>query len=187
MLKDSKLERLAISRLEHVLIALRDDDRAYNVRDVLDPWWCFERGPPFVATRRDGGYGDVQFNKPCAWERGSILRAFDGVSVGAANIIDMGKAARIVDRKNHPKHLSLIVDHSVPVSVICSHLWASPRSWSVERLREFLRENFRRAVISYEEDDLLRANKLSSRMPGSWRFGDDPFARYQEAGIKLVR
>jgi hypothetical protein len=186
MLDESKLERLAASRLEHVLIALRDGDRAYNIRDVLDPWWCFERGRPFVAHRRDGGYADVEFNKPCAWKCREMLHMFDALSTGAVAIREMGEAVRIVDRKNHPKRLSLIVDHSVPLSVICRHLWASPHSWTVERLRDFLRENFRRAVISYGEDGLLRAGKLSSRMPDGWQFGDDPLARYHEVGIKLV-
>lgn len=186
MLHKSTLERLATSRLEHVLLALRGGDRAYNIRDVLDPWWCFERGHPFVTIRRDGGYADIQFNKPCAWERREVLRRFDGLSIGAARIMEMGEAARIVDRKKHPPELSLIVDHSVPLSVICKHLWTSPRTWTVEKLRDFLHENFRRSVISHAENDRLNERGLSSRMPDRWRFGDDPFERYAEVGIELV-
>ena len=182
----SRLDQLATSRLEHVLIALRDGDRAYNIRDVLDPWWCFERGPPFVAARRDGGYTDIQFNKPCAWEWRDVLGKFDGISSGAARIRDLGEEARIVDRKDHPKDLSLIVEHSVPLSVISKQLWTEPHLWTVERLAQFLRRTFRRSVISYADDDLLRKKKLSSRMPDGWRFGGDPFARYHEAGTRLV-
>jgi hypothetical protein len=180
----SILDQLAASRLEHVRIALRDGDRAYNIRDVLDPWWCFKRGQPFVTQRRDKGYADIQFNKPCAWDWREVLHQFDGISEGAARISALGQAAQIVDRKNHPKELSLVVDHSVPLSVICKHLWMSPHSWTVERLAHFLRGTFRRAVISYTEDDLLKSRKLSSRMPDGWQCGDDPFARYREVGIR---
>ena len=181
-----KLRRLADSRLEHVLIALRDGDRAYNVRDVLDPWWCFERGYPFVTVRRDGTYADIQFNKPCAWKWRSVLPQFDALSAGAAAIIGIGESAKIIDRKRHPHQLSLIVDHSVPLRVICDALWEAPQRWTIDSLRNFLNANFRRAVISYEEDDRLNEKQLASAMPAGWHFGDDPLSRYHKAAITLI-
>lgn len=184
MLNESKLKRLAESRLEHVLIALRDGDCAYNVRDVLDPWWCFERGDPFVTKRADGGYGDQQFNKPCAWKFREVLPKFDWMSSEAETIRNKGIEAKIVDRKNHPKALTLIVDHSVPLAVICKHLWRTPERWTVESLRQFLQQNFRRAVISVRENDLLDAKGLKSRMPEGWRVGTDLFARYRAVAIR---
>ncbi|MBP8232867.1 MAG: hypothetical protein KAY22_11230 [Rhizorhabdus sp.] len=179
----SSLKVLADSQLEHVLLALRSGDRAFNVRDVLDPWWCFERGQPFVARRRDGGRAAIQFNKPCAWELRDILPHFDWMSDGAKVLMEMGEAARIEDRKSHPKELSLVVDHSVPLAHICNALWADRGSWRLENLRDFLGRCFRRAVITYDENRRLDTFGLRSKMPRGWRLDDDPFARYREAHI----
>jgi hypothetical protein len=143
-------------------------------------------GVPFVARRRDGGYTDIQFNKPCPWEWREVLPKFDGISTGAMDIIEMGEKARILDRKRHPPALTLIVDHSVPLNVICRHLWATPKFWTIERLRSLLHKTFRRAVLSYAENALLDERGLKSKMPQGWRVGDDPFDRYKDAGITLV-
>lgn len=182
-MSDSALNVLADSQLEHVLVALRSGDRAFNVRDVLDPWWCFERGEPFVTKRRDGAWAAIQFNKPCAWELREVLPQFDWNSAGAEALMASGEAARIVDRQNHPEELRLIVDHSVPLAHICKALWVDPGSWRLENLRDFLRICLRRAVLSYEENRRLNTIGLNSRMPSGWRFGDNPFARYPEAQI----
>lgn len=39
--------------------------------------------------------------------------------------------------------------------------------------------------ILKEEDDRLNEKKLKEKMPDGWQWGDDPFARYKECGIKV--
>jgi hypothetical protein len=132
MLDQEELQNLADSQIEHVLLALRTGDRGYNVRDVLDPWWCFERGAPFVRSGRNGNYTAIQFNKPCAWQWRDVLPKFDWYSGGAQEIVELGEVAKILDRKTHPAHVSLVVDHSVPLARICEELWSSPALWKAE-------------------------------------------------------
>ena len=77
-----------------------------------------------------------------------------------------------------------MVDHSIPIGVIGKVLWADPFSWTRETLREFLLKNYKRAVISYAEDQRLTEYGLRSNMPKGWKLGDDPYARYAEVGIE---
>jgi len=42
-------------------------------------------------------------------------------------------------------------------------------------------------MILREEDNLLRSNGLSRKMPHGWEWGDDPFARYNSSRIKLSK
>lgn len=180
------LRMLADSNLDHVLIALRANDRAFNLRNVLDPWWVFERGGVFVHRRKDGGFSPHTFNNPCVWAHRERLPRFDWLSAGGKRILDMGFEAHIVDRKQHPEDLRLLVDHSVPFAVIAEELWREPLSWSRESLRVFLLSNFKRAVLSYHEDRQLTQAGLRQRMPDGWEIGSDPYARYHAAGIEMA-
>lgn len=182
--EEADLRRLADSYLDHVLIALKAGDVAANLRDFLDPWWVFERGGAFVHRRRGGGYTAHTFNNPCPWSHRERLPRFDWVSIQALRIIEKGREAKIIDRKAHPQSLRLMADHAVPFAVIGTELWSLPAKWDRDRLRVFLRANFRRAILSYDEDRLLTSRGLRDRMPQGWRIGDDPFARYRDAGIE---
>ncbi len=179
-----RLRLLADSYLDHVLIALEAGDVSAKLRDFLDPWWVFERGGIFVHRRDDGGFTAHTFNNPCGWAHRERLRAFDWVSEGAARILDRGYEARIVNRKQHPVELRLMADHAVPLAVIKAELWRKPQSWSRESLRSFLRQNLRRGVIAFTEDQGLNKRKLRDRMPEDWQMGGDPYARYYAVGIK---
>lgn len=177
-----KLDQLAHSQLEHVLLALRDGDGAYNIRDVLDPWWCYGRGEPFVKLRRGGGYSAIQFNNPCPWEGAAVLHQLNWVSKAAKNLMAVGQAVK--KRKGQPDHLRLIVDHSVPLGYIWEALRASSEPWTADRLRSLLDSCFRRAVLTKAEDKMLTSAKLGSKMPAGWRFGDNPYQRYTAARIE---
>jgi hypothetical protein len=178
-----RLKRLADSYLDHVLIALRADDRGVNFRNFLDPWWCFSRGAPFVDKRRDGGFKAREFNNPCAWRNRDRLPEFDLYSDGARSIVAKGLVAKIVDRKKHPAEYRLIIDHSVPFAVLSRRLWSDATQWDRDSLRDFLDQNMKRAVLSFAEDQVLNQLKLTSKMPHSWSFGDDPYARYAAAQL----
>ena len=180
-----QLRRLANSYLEHVLLALRAGDTGANFRDFLDPWWVYERGGDFVHLRSDGGFSAHTFNNPCVWAHRTRLLKFDWMSAGAQKIFKMGEAARIRDRSRHPAGLRLIVDHAIPFAVLKQELWRERHSWDLDRLRRFLEENFKRAVLTHAADNQrLNAMRLHQSMPAGWKFGDDPFARYAAAGIQ---
>lgn len=181
---DPQLQRLAASYLDHVLIALQAEDFAANMRNFLDPWWIYERGGVFVHKKRGGGYSPHTFNNPCPWTHRERLCAFDWTSAKAKQIIQKGQAARIINRKDHPANLRLMADHAVPFAVIAQQLWRDPCGWTRESLQAFLRLNFKRAVISFEEDQQLNKYGLRDRMPSDWKFGGDPYARYVKIGIK---
>lgn len=42
------------------------------------------------------------------------------------------------------------------------------------------------AILTSEENDILKQNKLNSKMPKDWKFFDNVFARYDAVGIKLL-
>lgn len=180
------LRGLADSYLDHTIIALKAGDVGANLRDFLDPWWIYDRGGVFVHARDGGGFSAHTFNNPCPWSHRSRLSEFDWCSQGASAILELGRAAQIIDRKTQPKDRRLIVDHSVPFAVLKRELWREPQVWTRENLREFLRHNFKRAVLSFVENRLLTDEKLGARMPEGWKFGDDPFARYHVVGIEPV-
>lgn len=62
------------------------------------------------------------------------------------------------------------------------HLLSSPRAWQIAAI---VRQWSLMAYVTREEDALLRANKLHSRMPEDWD-GKDKFARYIACGIRWV-
>ena len=101
-------------------------------------------------------------------------------------MIDLGEAARIRNKKNHPLHLRLMVDHVVPFAALGPELLRDPTLHSPTRLGEFLARHFMRALITKQSDDgqRLAEGHLGSRMPEGWQFWrDDPFERYEVAGI----
>ena len=94
VMSSEPLQRLADSYLDHVLIALRADDRGVNLRDFLDPWWVYSRGGHFVRHRRGGGYSPYSFNRPCPVEHRQRLLQFDWLSDAASERL----AARTSDK-----------------------------------------------------------------------------------------
>jgi len=74
-------------------------------------------------------------------------------------------------------------EHSIPASVIRSALLQVEPT--AQNVAEILAKSGFVVVVLRSEDDLLRSHGLARTMPSSWNFGDDPYARYQAAGIAL--
>lgn len=81
----------------------------------------------------------------------------------------------------------LIAEHVVPVSVLNQLIVELPVSGKHE-IAEVLRKYVIRAVVTKEEDYLLKEAGLQKSMPEGWGDTDraNPFARYEAVGIRLV-
>ncbi len=77
----------------------------------------------------------------------------------------------------------LMYEHSIPSSMIRSVLL------NIEPEDSTVRSVLERAgvvvVVLRSEDDALRRHGLARAMPAGWRFGDNPYARYEVAEIEL--
>ncbi|HEX8402208.1 MAG TPA: hypothetical protein VF628_10950 [Allosphingosinicella sp.] len=100
------------------------------------------------------------------------LRRFDFISNDAQSVIDLGEVARVRDKKQHPAHLRLIVDHVVPFAVLGRELFRDPQLRDPAHLQAFLEKHFLRALITKDSDDRqrLERHKLGNGMPENWRF-----------------
>ncbi len=74
-------------------------------------------------------------------------------------------------------------EHTIPASIVRSKLLTIPPV--EEEVIRVLNAAGHVVMILREEDDLLRANGLTRKMPKGWEWGDDPFARYSAVGIEL--
>jgi len=74
-------------------------------------------------------------------------------------------------------------EHSIPASVIRSNLLNG--NSSEEKVQDILYQSGFVVVIMRSEDEALSSHGLARKMPESWLFGDNPFARYEMAGIEL--
>jgi hypothetical protein len=86
--------------------------------------------------------------------------------------------------KDNPAR-SVIVDHSVPFSVIERKLREldDPTTAAIEAV---LMRHYAFGVITYAQNQDLNRAKLTSRMPDDWD-GVDSYARYHKVGIRNVR
>lgn len=77
----------------------------------------------------------------------------------------------------------LMYEHSIPASVIRGILLNAESS--EETVQDILYQSGYVVVVMRSEDEALSSCGLARKMPDSWRFGDNPFARYKMAGIEL--
>lgn len=160
-----------------------------SLRTHLDEWAAFEVGGDLLTGRMNQRW----FNNPCAYSQGPrLLEYMDRFSPAARAICERGAsgdAAVKKPRNGEPAPYRLMVDHSIPVAVLGREIKRSTELDTLVSLRDFLRSNFRRAVITFAEDGLLNrpqgpdGKSLKQRMPEGWVFGDDPYARYRVAGV----
>lgn len=78
-------------------------------------------------------------------------------------------------------------EHIVPTKVLLDEvkrLYAS-KKFTQKALRSIIDKYGTVCVISKSEDDKLTKNKLRSKMPPGWKFGDSAFSRYVSVGIVL--
>ena len=87
-------------------------------------------------------------------------------------------------RDFYGKKQPFVYEHSIPASIVRSKLLerAPLKESEVEKI---LLDAGTVAVILREEDKKLSSLKLATKMPEGWRWGDDEFARYKAADIKL--
>ncbi len=77
----------------------------------------------------------------------------------------------------------LMYEHSIPASIVRDYLLSEESSEaSIKKILET--SGFVVVIMRSEDDDLSRCG-LARKMPENWRFGDNPFARYEKTGISL--
>lgn len=162
-----------------------------SLRTHLDEWAAFEAGGTLLTR----GMNQVWLNNPCPISKGArLLEYMDRFSPTARAICERGARGDAEVKKPRSGEAApyrLMVDHSIPVSVLGKEIERSTDLDSFASLQDFLRSNFRRAVITFTEDALLNrphgseGKSLKQRMPDGWEFGDDPYARYRAAGIEI--
>jgi hypothetical protein len=81
------------------------------------------------------------------------------------------------------KNSAVMYEHSIPSSVVRSVLLAQESSES--SIKSVLQSAGEVVVVMRTEDERLGAIGLARKMPDGWEYGDDPHARYAEAGIQL--
>lgn len=85
--------------------------------------------------------------------------------------------------KYYGKNSAVMYEHSIPSSVVRSVLLAQDPSES--SVKSVLSSAGEVVVVMRSEDEKLGAIGLAKKMPIDWKYGDDPHARYAEAGIEL--
>ncbi|MGD0919784.1 MAG: hypothetical protein ABSB22_25385 [Thermodesulfobacteriota bacterium] len=80
------------------------------------------------------------------------------------------------------KDQPFIYEHTIPAVVVREALLKT--DCALESVHQIL-EAGQVAMILRDEDNLLRKNGLSQKMPKGWKWGNDPLDRYHNAGIQL--
>lgn len=168
--------------------------RIPDLRTKLDEWKAF-RDQGGLVTR---GGRQRWFNNPCPWKEFARLRAhMEWITPNAEAVLARGEQRDPLVRKpkrGEPAPHRLIVEHAVPIKVLHDLIIRDTALWQIEPLEEFLLANFKRGVLTSDEDALLNqpvvgeSRSLRQRMPTGWSINDnDPFARYYAVGLKQHR
>lgn len=74
------------------------------------------------------------------------------------------------------------VDHAIPVTIMFGFFWNAKLDVEMQRIVDA----YAVAAITREEDERLRNEQLSMKMPKGWEFGKDPLARWKHVGIEVA-
>jgi len=100
-----------------------------------------------------------------------------------ANTVDLSIA--YARSRFYGKNSPLMYEHTIPASVIREVLLeVEPTEPSVHSV---LQKSGHVVVVMRSEDEELIRHGLSRKMPEGWRFGENPYARYDFAGIELSK
>ena len=100
-----------------------------------------------------------------------------------ANSVDLSMA--YARSRFYGKNSPLMYEHSIPASLIREVLLeVEPTEVDVHSV---LQKSGYVVVVMRSEDEELSRHGLSRKMPRGWLFGENPYARYDFAGIKLSR
>lgn len=80
---------------------------------------------------------------------------------------------------------NLVGDHAVPVSVVVDQIYSDQQIYSTSDISRIIRKLGVRAVITKQEDNILKKKKLTKNMPDDWD-GISFDSRYKAVGIKLL-
>ena len=84
------------------------------------------------------------------------------------------------------KESEFIYEHPIPANIILGKLLdASDLALTVIGIEQLLEASGPVCVLLREEDRRLTGMGLGNRMPGGWVWGQNPYARYDGAGIVL--
>ena len=76
-------------------------------------------------------------------------------------------------------------EHIIPTKIIFNSLKTSILENRVESGFDFIMKDNFQVLLNSDDDEKLNKVGLRSNMPLNWKFGDDPFQRYSQAGIDL--
>ncbi len=102
------------------------------------------------------------------------------------NLMKVDLKKRYKRSKFYGKKQPFVYEHSIPASIVRSKLLKCNPLVESEVEKIFLSAGSV-VILLREEDKKLRSIKLSRKMPNGWVWGDDPLARYEEAGIKVSK
>ena len=105
-----------------------------------------------------------------------------GWDYGKLKGYDMTKEINVCSAFYGHKHKTTL-EHMVPCSVIRTEILNSNRTEA--ELEDILCKSGFVTIMLKEENSLLTLTGQKQKMPGNWKFGDDPIKRYEYAGIDL--
>jgi hypothetical protein len=134
--------------------------RTHHFRHFVDQYFCYKHG--YVTKSGKASWSKIPWNEYVSEE---------------AN-------------KTRDKKLIVEKEHILPLGVITSYLVELGANPSIESIKVVIDKYLHFATIINEEDKLLNAHGLNSKMPDEYydKSSDlygDMFARYKVAGIKL--
>lgn len=174
-------EALTAKRFDRLraIVANAPSGRVPHLRTKLDEWKAF-RDQGGLVTR---GGRQRWFNNPCPWKEFARLRAhMDWITPKAEAVLAHGEQRNPLVRKpkrGEPAPHRLIVEYAVPIKVLHDLIVGDTALWQIEPLEAFLLANFKRGVLTSDEDTLLNrivageSRSLRQRMPTGWSLNDN--------------
>jgi hypothetical protein len=89
----------------------------------------------------------------------------------------------ISNRSIKNKKNLITYEHPIPSKIVSLELLKNP---NLEHINHILKISDKVVILTHEENNLFKTHSLNSKMPDSWKFGDDTFARYKVVGIEVL-
>jgi hypothetical protein len=92
-----------------------------------------------------------------------------------------------ISKRNTPDRTrnGFTFEHPIMCKYIADYLLE--KKPGLKKLTDILMETNYVVILTQEENKLFSKFKLSRNMPTGWKIGDDPFAKYKVAGIKVLK
>ena len=92
-----------------------------------------------------------------------------------------------ISKRNTPDRTrnGFTFEHPIMCKYIADYLLE--KKPGLKKLEDILMETNYVVILTQEENKLFSKFKLSRNMPTGWKIGDDPFAKYKVAGIKVLK